>query len=201
MHVIDFNTKIKNKIQAIFVIFFVVDGKPWKGYTNSYGEIADTPIPMCLVVHRWDGSIGFVGGKVDGKETFKETLEREVKEEVGIDFKWEYDPIVAHDVGPITTHAVAVKVSYEELLEIRKKASTQSTIESQTTGFSTPHLVVYDIISKNKKGGLIELYKTSMAPSVREELTHFLLKKKIYTKEQLQVIVKKAGFSLEDLLR
>ncbi|MBI3443265.1 NUDIX hydrolase [Candidatus Woesebacteria bacterium] len=152
------------------------------------------------MINRWDGTIGFIGGKVEQGLNFESNIKKEVKEEIGHDFNLELESIVAHDIGPITTHAFASKVSYETLKHILKDAANSNNIGSEVTGVFTPHLIDYDQKTKKRKGGITELYKASMAPSVREELTHFLLKKKIFTKERLEEITKKAGYSLRELL-
>jgi 8-oxo-dGTP pyrophosphatase MutT (NUDIX family) len=199
IHTIDYKRKIDDKPQAVFVIIYAVDGKPWQGNTGSYAEMSEIKIPSCLMVMRWDGTSGFVGGKVEGLETFEDTIKREMQEEIGSSLDLKLEPIVAHDIGPITTHACAAEVTYDELLKIRTQALQD--VESQTTGVFCPYLVVYDDISTKKKGGLVNLLQTPFAPSVREELIHFLLKKEIFTKQKLTEIVKKAGFTLEDLLQ
>lgn len=200
MKVVDINKEIPGKKKAAFVIFYCLDWQPWKTYREVDEERRKLTVPTCLMINRWDGTIGFIGGIVDKNESFEKAIKREVLEEIGHKLSLKLEPIVAHDIGPITTHAFSVQITHEEILHIQKDAALSEDFGSELTGVFLPHLIDYDSSTKSRKGGIVELYKNSMAPSVREELTHFLLKKKIFSRTKLKNICKRAGFNLLRLL-
>jgi 8-oxo-dGTP pyrophosphatase MutT (NUDIX family) len=179
-----------------------MDGIPWKNYREKMNDRRpEMVIPTCSVSNRWDGTMGLIGGMVDGEDSFEETVKHEAFEEAGYKIQdRELEEIVAHDIGSITTHAFACQLSYEELKDIQVNISKACDLGSEVTGVFLPHLVDYEK-QLGKNGGIIEFLKTSMAPSVREEIIHFLLKKNIFSKEDLINICTKAGYNLEDLIK
>ena len=200
MKVIPFESRVDNKPQAAFVIFFARDGKPWANYPHDNITWKNLTVPTCLMINRAHGDVGFVGGKVDEGESLEVAAKREVKEEIWFAITSKLEPIVAHDIGPITTHAFAIEMTYEKLREIQKNATNGTYFGSEVTGIFLPHLIDYDSIL-GKKEGLINLLKSSFAPSVREELIHFLLKKDIIKKEILTELCQKTGYKLSMLLK
>lgn len=56
-------------------------------FYKNYEGISETKkqsiIPLVLMMNRWDGKIGFIGGQVDENEDLLNALVREVKEETG----------------------------------------------------------------------------------------------------------------------
>lgn len=200
MKQISFNQKIADKKQCVFVILYALGNKPWLNYPNISDKKKDLVVPTCLMINRADGWIGFVGGKVEEGETLEQAVIREVEEEVGYRITSDLEPIVAHEIDPITTHAFAIRLEYEALTEVQRKATEAAHFNSEICGVFLPHLINYQGISSGGQG-LSELIKSSLAPSVKEELMHFLLQKKIFTKEDLSHICIRAGYNLEELLQ
>lgn len=196
---IDFYQKIPSKPQAVFAIFYALDGKPWQNHQEVPLRGKNATIPTCLMINRSDGRIGFVGGMVSAGENLEQAVRREVKEEIGYVFSSPLEPLVAYDIGKITTHVFMVELTYESLRQIQKDAVNSEHYGSELTGVFLPHLIDYHGLI-DKGGGICNLFKNEFAPSVREELIHFLLKKNIFTKTQLENICCKAGYSLEKLL-
>ncbi len=198
MEKIEFHTKIDGKAQAVFVILYALEGKPWEKYPEK-GERTNLVIPTCAMVNRADGQIGFIGGRVDPEETLEEAVKREAKEEAGVNLDSQLEPIVAHDCGHITTHAFAAKLNYGDLKKVQRDSHLAEHFGSEITGLFLPHLIDYDN-KVGKGGGISHIIKSSLAPSVREELIHFLLNKKIFSEKELKAICSNSGYSIKDLL-
>lgn len=199
MKSIDFNEKVNGKRQAAFVIFYALDGKPWENYPADKLNRHRLVIPVCLMLNRADGALGFIGGMVEEGETLIEAATREVQEEIGHSIEVELEPLVAHDIGPISTHVFSALATYEQLRKIQGEAINGSHFGAELTGVFLPHLIDYNS-AIGKGDGLVNLLKAPMAPSVREELIHFLLKKEVINKEPLKSLCKEAGFDLDRLL-
>jgi hypothetical protein len=88
-----------------------------------------------------------------------------VFEEIGYKFTTSIEPLVAQDIGPITTHAFCALRTQAELVEIQRAAVYSPHFGSEVTGIFTPHLIDYQT-KFNKWGGVTELIKAAMAPSV-----------------------------------
>lgn len=175
MKVISFNTRLDNKRQAAFVIFY-----------------APEPNPTCLMINRADKTIGFIGGMVEKGESLEQAVIREVEEEVGHRTTTNLQPIVAHDIGPITTHVFSAELTGSELRTVHDKASMGVHFGLELTGV---------FITRFTRNHTVDLLKTKMAPSVTEELIHFLLVKNIFNREELNIICQRANYSLDSLLR
>lgn len=198
MRAIPFDTKLYKR-QATFVIFYCKSTQPWKDYPADNSGRHNLRFPVCLMINRSDGSLGFIGGMVEEGETLEQAARREVKEEIGHDVQVGLEGLVAHDIGAITTHAFIAEVSYKELRKIQEEATTADHFGSEITGVFLPHLVDYEK-KIGKGGGLANLLQSVMAPSVREEMAHFLLEALNFDKQILEDICVRAGHDLEKLL-
>lgn len=200
MEVIEFDERIADKRQAAFVIFYALDGTPWADYpTEAKDDLQGINIPTCLMINRSDGRVGFIGGMVEPGESLRGAALREVEEEVGYKSCAQLQPVVAHDIGPITTHAFMAETNYRKLRQIQEEAPKALHFGSELTGVFMPHLVNHDNVP-GMSGGIDNLIRNSMAPSVREELMHFLLKSQIVDRDPLAQVCETAGYNLGKLL-
>ena len=104
-----------NKKNAVFIAFYVREIAPWKYFKDN---IKHVKCPAIIMIDRWDGRMGFPGGTIDNNDPILETLQREVKEEVGINIKGDkVHPIVSFD-GKRTTHLYGLEVNEVEFLHI-----------------------------------------------------------------------------------
>lgn len=74
-------TKINNVMVAIICENFY----PLVGYEGVPESHRDRRIPSVYMVMRWDGTLGFFGGRVDPGETIEQAAVREVFEEANLD--------------------------------------------------------------------------------------------------------------------
>lgn len=200
MHTINFSDKVDGKTQAVFVIFYALHGQPWKSYPADNSGRHSLIIPTFLMINRSDGAIGFIGGKVEGHETLEQAAIREVREEIGHSVTLDLVPLVAHDIGPITSHAFMCEMSYTDLRAMQNDAIHAEHFGSELTGVFLPHLIDYQK-EVGRHGGVVNLLASAMAPSVREEIVHFFLHKHIFAQDHLSDLCEAAGYNLEDLLK
>jgi hypothetical protein len=109
------------------------------------------------------------------------------------------EPIVAHDIGRFTTHAFGVQVEYVQLRAMQVGATAAIHFGSEVAGVFLAHLINYET-SLGRQGGIQHLLANSLAPSARNELVHFLLKKNILPRTELRSLCQKAGYTLDALL-
>jgi 8-oxo-dGTP pyrophosphatase MutT (NUDIX family) len=202
MQRIEFNSQVEHKPQAAFIIFYALDGQPWLDHPDDLPDgVRELTVPSCLMLFRSDGTLGFVGGMVNQGEQLEAAARREAIEEVGYGTKQPLVPLVAHDIGKITTHAFMAQLTYEELLDLRVSAASAEHTGSEVAGVIQPHLVDYKGII-GKWGGVVNLLSHPMAPSVDEELAHFLFMNsdKLNLTTSLPALYKDSGKNLETLL-
>ena len=80
---IELGSNPENQKQAVFVAL-TTESQVWKNYEGISEEAKQTVIPLVLMLQRWDGQQGFVGGEVEEGESLKDAVERECFEEIGL---------------------------------------------------------------------------------------------------------------------
>jgi len=165
---------------AVFLAIYVKEISPWKYFKDELGH---QQCPAIIMIDRWDGRMGFPGGTMEEGETPKQTLIREVKEEIGINAKADkLHEIVSH-TGKITTHLFGLAVLEIEFLHIyyhilnnfarstllhAYEEGDSSRFMSEITGIKIVPLIDY-------KGKGIEMFlKNNFAGASKEEL-HIIL--------------------------
>lgn len=170
-------------------------------------------VPVIAMINRWDGRIGFLGGKVEAGETLAEAAAREAHEaheEAGIDFDVhileeetyvdlyiaDLQPIVSHEFQagkePLKTHLFAIEVpKVENLIELMDLAFFDL---GETVGVT---LVYVGDFGKGK--GFPKFLKNQMASSVREELCELILKLNLVPEKELYDMIETAGFEVDKI--
>lgn len=198
---IPFETHLDGKGRAAFVILHT-QYPVWEQYPGLTAAQKAIQIPACLMLRRWDGMSGFPGGVVEKGETLQQAAIRELWEEVGFEVSGDdvprMQPLVAHDIGKISTHAFALRVDWFKLVDVARCVFFTEHFGSETCGPSLEHLVDYGQLGL-KPVGLNMLLRMPLATSVREELVHLILSNGYAPYESLGKTCAAAGFDIAEL--
>lgn len=134
---------------SVFIAYFT---KPSHIYQKnpdcrSWGDDAwFAKVALLGVMVRWDGSFGFVGGKVDPGETLIEAAKRESMEEINHrpkdeDLKLVCSHSMVHGGFEQNTHLYACEVTPEKLYEIRRQSGESVHGQVESAGFVAVHMV------------------------------------------------------------
>lgn len=162
----------ENMSQAVFVAL-VSESKVWEHYEGVSAEARETVVPLVLMLQRWDGVKGFVGGEVEAGETLKEAVSRECREEIGLTLS-EADIAAArlvssHQTTSRVTHLMVVEVSPERMVEAVKGAADAEHFMSETVAampvqfMNYPHKKAFDNFIQN-----------NFASTVKEEIADLI---------------------------
>jgi len=134
---------------SVFIAYFT---KPSHIYQKnpdcrSWGDDAwFAKVALLGVMVRWDGSFGFVGGKVDPGETLIEAAKRESWEEINHqpedgDLKLVCSHSMVHGKFEQNTHLYACEVTPEKIYDIRRKSGESVHGQVESAGFVVVHMV------------------------------------------------------------
>ncbi len=122
-------------LNCVFCVMYAENVVPYKNYNEVSKEVQKTKLPFAIMQMRWDGKIGFPGGKVDEGETLLEAVKRELKEELGIVFPEKfYSPVSTFYNDKVATHLFEVKVDELILLSLITRLSPIAQIGSEVLG-------------------------------------------------------------------
>lgn len=162
----------ENMAQAVFVAL-VSESKVWKDYEGISAEARETVVPLVLMLQRWDGMKGFVGGEVEAGETLKEAVGRECLEEIGLTLN-EAEIAAArlvssHQTNSRVTHLMAVEVSSERMVEAVKGAAGAEHFMSETVSVMPVHFINY-----SHKKAFDNFIQNNFASTVKEEIADLI---------------------------
>ena len=134
---------------SVFVAFYT---KAYHHYqTNeecrNWGKQAwNTKVALLGTIMRWDGSFGFVGGKVDQGENLIQAAIRETKEEVGTEINADQLTLMcSHEMieGDFkqNTHVYLCEVTPAAIYDIQKNSQTSEHGAIESSGFNVVHMV------------------------------------------------------------
>ncbi|MDI6976516.1 NUDIX hydrolase [Serratia sp. Se-RSBMAAmG] len=162
----------ENMAQAVFVAL-VSESKVWKHYEGISAEAGETVVPLVLMLQRWDGMKGFVGGEVEAGETLKEAVSRECLEEIDLTLT-EAEIAAArlvssHQTKSRVTHLMTVEVSPERMVEAVKGAAGAKHFMSETVAVMPVHFINY-----SHKKAFDNFIKNNFASTVKEEIADLI---------------------------
>lgn len=183
MQKIQFGTNQKNidnqdKKQASFVLFFLRNYFPWKNNPEYSEEIQNTSTSVVLILNRWDGRDGFVGGFVESGEDILEATYREYIEEINLDtniyLKENFKPLCSYSFN-ITTHAFSYELfSIEDMKILASNILNSKHYLDEITGFNLAF-----ISDLGNKKGLAQIYKRNFSSSCLEQLQELILREEL----------------------
>lgn len=146
-----------NKKQAVFIMAYA-ETDIWRNYDEVSKEAQKTIVPLVIMLQRWDGTIGFIGGNVDSGESLNSAAIREFSEESGYalssDQIKKIDFVCSHETDNIVTHLMTIKVTEYVLRDILINSHKAKHFMSEGSLFTTqminyPHMKSFDNFMKN----------------------------------------------------
>lgn len=173
---IELGTNHNNKKEAAFIAVTCVSDI-WRNYNEIPKELRNVKVPMVIMIDRWDGTKGFVGGNVEKGESLLNAALREFYEEVNYKIKPEQiidSTIVAsHETPKLVTHLINVEVSEDVIREILASAHKAEHFLSEVAGVSAIPFINYP-----NAPAFDNFIKNSFAKTVKEEIADLIITKK-----------------------
>jgi len=173
MKPIELGSNSDNLPQAVFIAL-ISEVKIWQTYDGISKEAQETSVPLVLMLQRWDGLKGFVGGEVEPEETLKETVSRECREEIGFNLTYteiqSAGLVSSHQTDKLVTHLMAVHISPSRMIEAIKGASRAEHFMSETVAAMPVQFINYP-----HKKSFDNFIKNNFASTVKEEIADLIL--------------------------
>lgn len=170
---IQLGTNSENMPQAVFVAI-ISESKVWEKYQEIPEKGRETLVPLVLMLQRWDGLKGFVGGEVEAGESLKEAVFRECVEEIGLRLTTEEIDVArlvsSHQMENLVTHLMVVNVSPERMIEAVKGAIHAEHFMSETVAVMPVHFMNY-----YHKKSFDNFIQNNFAPTVKEEISDLII--------------------------
>lgn len=156
-----------NKEQAVFIMLYA-ETDIWRNYQEISESARKTIVPVVLMLQRWDGKIGFIGGNVEEGEDLLNAALREFKEEAGFVIKDEYleniQLLCSHETKNLVTHLMGWKVPEAVLREVLINNHKADHFMSEGTLFTT------QMINYSHTNTFDNFMKNNFSPTVKEEI-------------------------------
>lgn len=185
-------TILQDKPHCVFVSILCERTRPFLKYiyAKKYRE-KHLVIPMTMMQMRWDGTIGFPGGKVDledyidGKvteECLKNALLREMREEINVKESWidkdNFERLCTFTDGEFYIHNFTYRVNYRTFKKIFRRSISSEHIFSENCGSIVCHLYNY-----TEEKGINNILKHNFCATAGLELKELLRHLNISFKE------------------
>lgn len=158
-----------NQRNGVFVAFHL-KSKLYEGYKSVPASVQEKDFGQVLLLQRWDGKMGFVGGLVDEGEDLVTSAKRECMEEINFDFDLlnylELKPVCTHQIkDDMNVHLYSVEIDADLKKMILDNAPMAEDYNAEVCG------VVFQQIFTRKGRGIEEFLENAyLAPAVKEEL-------------------------------
>jgi len=163
---LDSPLSIPGKRDAVFAAIVWTNFLPYEDYEDV--KLRDQQHNLVLLVNRWDGRIGFPGGKVEEGESHLQALERELLEEVGFDVALNQglEPealhwLCSHELEKVVVHLYVLHSGMSPRTALHSVSRADHAL-SETCGAFVLHLADYSLPTLKNSNML--------ASAVREEL-------------------------------
>lgn len=162
--------------EAVFVAF-TTKHTIWENYNETTEEGRQFEVPLVLMVQRWDGCKGFIGGNVDEGETLLTALSRELKEEANFvlseDEFLSLIPVCSHKTENKVTHLFTVEISYVRMKELIANSVKAEHFMSEIVG-----LLAIPFVNYPHQKSFDNFIKDQFAATVKEEVKELIEMKK-----------------------
>ena len=165
---VPFGTTVPGKKNAAFVVI-TMKSTVYENYDDPNVD-KNQQVNLAVMVHRWDGCQGFIGGMVDQGESLRDAAMREMMEEINLDIVSadQLEPLASHELDRLVVHAFHCDLGLRPTSFVRKLFADAVLAEhSIAEGVAIPvHLETY----KWGKGLPRTLASNTLASAVKEEL-------------------------------
>lgn len=165
---VPFGTTIKGKKNGAFLAISF-KSKLYKDYNDPQVD-PNQIVDLVLMVNRWDGLQGFIGGFVDEGESLEECVRREVEEEANLDLTdLTLEPLCSHELDRVVVHLFHLEVGMADPEFLRDLLSYTAQAKHAVTegNLVYTHLKTYDEKGRGLKN---TLNSNMLASAVKEEL-------------------------------
>lgn len=140
----------------------------YKNYEEISEEKRKSTIPLVLMLSRWDGKIGFIGGHIDEGETPLSCVIRELQEEIGYSLPEEFihnvNFVCCHSLKNHKTYLYTLKVNEVTFRNILKGQHEAVHYLAEGTAFAS-HFINYP-----HNPSFTYFMRNHFAPTVKEEI-------------------------------
>lgn len=165
-----YDTVIPGKTQASFVAL-MAESQIYIDYGEKDMDDATKKAwyPVVLMFNRWDGKIGFVGGKVDKNETVKQAVVREAREEANL---WLYQSdltgVCCHETDKMTLYFHKYSIGRVDVMLLRDIIASAAKAKNSVSEGN----VYWAHLSEYAVGNLLNA--NNLSDAVKEEILEIL---------------------------
>jgi len=153
---IPLGTNPNAKQEAIFLVIWCANAKPWLFYDEASDATRHQSMPAFIMLDRYDGNVGFIGGGRKPQSSLIESLQAELEEETGLGIEdidlSKVELFASHELS-IVTHIAHYQVEFQEFLTLQACIASK---QSQTLHQLSSNLNQYQQNTKRLKSLEIE---------------------------------------------